>query len=217
MGASLRTAAGSRNGIPRQPAGRSSTLRQPSALSAVRGIPDRAGAASPADSVSTTATGVKRKERDFESDAGGGGGGSEETNINVVVRCRGRSEREVKENSTVVVQADGVKGSAVGLLLGPNSLSNKSYAFDRVYSAAADQVMVFDDTVRPILDEVCGSTCTRIDCLLLTNFADACWIQLHNLCVRPDRHGENIHHVGGYDRDARHTLGSSGHHSSCVA
>ncbi|KAF5130713.1 Kinesin-like protein bimC [Metarhizium anisopliae] len=161
MGASLRTAAGSRNGIPRQPAGRSSTLRQPSSLSAVRGIPDRAGAASPADSVSTTATGVKRKERDFESDAGGGGGGSEETNINVVVRCRGRSEREVKENSTVVVQADGVKGSAVGLLLGPNSLSNKSYAFDRVYSAAADQVMVFDDTVRPILDEMlAGYNCT---------------------------------------------------------
>lgn len=97
---------------------------------------------------------MKRKERDYESDAGTVGG--EETNINVVVRCRGRSEREIKENSCLVVQADGVKGSAVGLLMGPNALSNKSYTFDRVYSAAADQVLVFDDTVRPILDEVCG-------------------------------------------------------------
>ncbi|OAA46958.1 kinesin related protein 2 [Metarhizium rileyi] len=159
MGASIRAGAGHRSGITRPPAGRSSTLRQPSSLSTARGIPDRSGAVSPADSVSTATTGTKRKERDFESDAGASTG--EETNINVVVRCRGRSQREVKENSAVVVQADGLKGNAIGLLLGPNSLSNKSYAFDRVYSAAADQNLVFDDTVRPILDEMlAGYNCT---------------------------------------------------------
>ena len=109
---------------------------------------------------------MKRKDRDYESEAGGiagvgsgsgsgSGGGGEETNINVVVRCRGRNQREIKENSAVVVQADGVKGNTVSLSLGPNSLSNKSYVFDRVYSQAADQSMVFDDTVRPILDQVC--------------------------------------------------------------
>lgn len=112
----------------------------------------RSSAPSPAASVSsdatTTAAGMKRKERDFESEF------SEETNINVVVRCRGRSAREVEENSAVVVGTDGAMGKQVELSMGPNALSNKSYAFDRVFSQAADQSMVFDDVVKPILSEV---------------------------------------------------------------
>ncbi|OAA68823.1 kinesin heavy chain [Cordyceps fumosorosea ARSEF 2679] len=124
----------------------------------------RAGAASPADSlISSMAGGAKRKERDYELDTGSRMStvGGEETNINVVVRCRGRSAREVKENSAVVVRADGVKGNQVDLSLGLNALTNKTYAFDRVFSSAADQEMVFDDTVRPILDEMLsGYNCT---------------------------------------------------------
>lgn len=86
---------------------------------------------------------------------------SEETNINVVVRCRGRSEREVRENSGVVVQTNGIKGNTVQLSMGPSALSNKSYAFDKVFSPAADQTMVFDEVVAPILDEVlAGFNCT---------------------------------------------------------
>lgn len=113
---------------------------------------DRSGAVSPANSVSsvnTTATaGTKRKERDFDGDDG------ESTNINVVVRCRGRNQREVRENSAVVVSTEGVKGKLVDLSMGPTALSNKSYNFDRVFSQAADQSMIFDDVVKPILDEV---------------------------------------------------------------
>ncbi|OAA55302.1 kinesin-II 85 kDa subunit [Niveomyces insectorum RCEF 264] len=117
----------------------------------------RPGAISPADSLlsfATTATataGTKRKERDYEGDGAVVGG--EETNINVVVRCRGRNEREVRENSAVVVNTDGAKGKTVELLMGPNALSNKTYNFDRVFSPAADQSMLFDDVVKPILDE----------------------------------------------------------------
>ena len=92
--------------------------------------------------------GIKRKERDFEREL------AEETNINVVVRCRGRSDREVKENSGVVVSTDNIKGKAVELSMGPNALSNKTYNFDRVFSPAADQAMVFEEVVAPILDEV---------------------------------------------------------------
>lgn len=118
---------------------------------------DRSGAVSPAESISsattTATTGTKRKEREFESDEGG-----ESTNINVVVRCRGRNEREVKENSTVVVNTHGSKGNIVELSMGPNALSNKTYNFDRVFSPAADQSMVFDEVVKPILDEVSGTT-----------------------------------------------------------
>jgi kinesin family protein 11 len=93
--------------------------------------------------------GTKRKDRDFEIEPS-----SEETNIQVVVRCRGRNEREIRENSNVVVTADAVRGKVVELSMGSNALNNRSYNFDRVFSQAADQNMVFDDTVKPILDEV---------------------------------------------------------------
>lgn len=100
-------------------------------------------------SVATAATaGAKRKERDFDPDEG------EATNINVVVRCRGRNEREVKENSAVVVRTEATKGRIVELSMGPNAVSNKTYTFDRVFSQAADQSMIFEDVVRPVLDEV---------------------------------------------------------------
>lgn len=79
---------------------------------------------------------------------------AEETNINVVVRCRGRNDREVRENSGVVVSTEGVKGKKVELSMGPSALSNKTYQFDRVFSPAADQAMIFEGVVEPILDEV---------------------------------------------------------------
>jgi kinesin family protein 11 len=116
--------------------------------------PAHTGRASPALSVASSRTtkssplaGAKRKAREYEE-------GSQETNINVVVRCRGRNERELKENSGVVVKTDGIKGNAVELSMGPNALSNKSYQFDKVFSPAADQSMIFDEVVTPILDEV---------------------------------------------------------------
>ncbi|KAL1882105.1 hypothetical protein VTK73DRAFT_2196 [Phialemonium thermophilum] len=117
---------------------------------------DRNGAISPAESLSSTTTaGAKRKEREFDGDHG------ESTNINVVVRCRGRNEREVRENSAVVVRTEGVKGQIVDLSMGPNALSNKTYNFDRVFSPAADQSMLFDEVVKPILDEMlAGYNCT---------------------------------------------------------
>ncbi|KAK2060333.1 kinesin motor domain-containing protein [Colletotrichum caudatum] len=150
----VRTGAAARASV--RPGTRTSNLRYQNA-------PSRLGerAASPAESVASVATttttaATKRKERDYDFDAPG-----QETNINVVVRCRGRNDREVRENSAVVVQADGAKGTNVELKLGANALSNKTYNFDRVFSAAADQTMVFDDVVKPILDEMlAGFNCT---------------------------------------------------------
>ncbi|ETI28940.1 hypothetical protein G647_01392 [Cladophialophora carrionii CBS 160.54] len=115
-------------------------------------------APSPAESLSSSSAsnaGTKRKERDFDHDHG------EETNINVVVRCRGRSDREVRENSGVVVSTSGVKGKTVELSMGPNAISNKAYHFDKVFSPAADQAIIFDDVVAPVLNEVlAGYNCT---------------------------------------------------------
>jgi kinesin family protein 11 len=99
--------------------------------------------------------GVKRKERDFDQDGG------EETNIHVVVGCRVRSDREVKENSGVVVSTNGVKSKNVELSMGPNAISNKTYHFDKVFSPAADQSIIFEDVVQPILNEmITGYNCT---------------------------------------------------------
>ncbi|KAL8761241.1 MAG: hypothetical protein Q9184_002621 [Pyrenodesmia sp. 2 TL-2023] len=126
----------------------------------------QSGTVSPAESNASLATSTsrsptrprnnangKRKERDFE--------GEEETNIHVVVRCRGRSEREVRENSGVVVSTDGVKGKNVELSMGASALSNKTYHFDKVFSPAADQAMIFEDVVTPLLDEMLqGYNCT---------------------------------------------------------
>lgn len=144
-------------GIPRPavvaPA-RKNSMRPPIRASTTRSQsvvpPSRTGAVSPAESLASVATtaGVKRKEREFDHDV------SEETNINVVVRCRGRNEREVRENSGVVLSTDGVKGESLQLLMGPSALSNKTYHFDKVFSSAADQSMIYDDVVTPILDEV---------------------------------------------------------------
>ena len=145
----------------RPPSARPSTARTQSSATSMQGRA-QSGAVSPADSVASISTNTsrsrsptsqlnastKRKERDFEGD------GSEETNIHVVVRCRGRNDREVRENSGVVVSTDGVKGKSVELSMGPSALSNKTYHFDKVFSPAADQAMIYEDVVTPILDEV---------------------------------------------------------------
>ncbi len=143
---------------------------------------DRTVAPSPAGSLASVATaGAKRKERDFEVD------GIQETNINVVVRCRGRNEREVRESSAVVVSTDAVQGKVVDLSMGPSALSNKTYNFDRVFSPAADQSMVYDDVVKPILEEVCDAWTPRY--YRLTVNKDVEWVQLHYFCLRPNWHG----------------------------
>ncbi|KAF9870245.1 kinesin related protein 2 [Colletotrichum karsti] len=149
----LRTGATGRASL-RPTTTRTSNLRYQNGPSKV----DRSRATSPAESIASTATtATKRKERDFEYEGSTAG----ETNISVVVRCRGRNEREVRENSAQVVRADGAKGENVELSLGANALSNKTYNFDRVFSAAADQTMVFDDVVKPILEEMlAGFNCT---------------------------------------------------------
>ncbi|CAG8959136.1 hypothetical protein HYFRA_00012999 [Hymenoscyphus fraxineus] len=139
-----------------RPPPRPSTMRAGSAAPPSR--MDRSGATSPTNSVVSVATtqgGAKRQKMDYDRD-------DEETNINVVVRCRGRNEREVRENSGVVLSTEGgVKGTSLELSMGPSALSNKTYHFDKVFSSAADQAMIYDDVVTPILDEMlAGYNCT---------------------------------------------------------
>ncbi|KAF9092149.1 kinesin motor protein cin8 [Mortierella sp. GBA35] len=85
-------------------------------------------------------------------------GMNKELNIQVVVRIRNRNEREVKENSPVVVQSQN-REITVPSTLGDRAPS-KSYSFDRVFMYS-DQQSIYNEVVTPILEEVLlGYNCT---------------------------------------------------------
>ena len=59
------------------------------------------------------------------------------------------------------MSTNGVKGKAVELSMGPNAISNKTYHFDKVFSPAADQSIIYEDVVSPVLKEMLtGYNCT---------------------------------------------------------
>jgi len=93
----------------------------------------------------------------------------EESNIQVFVRCRSRSAREKAEGSANVVSIDGpmakevvIQTSAAKTELGVTTpAATKTYPFDRVFGFAADQAMVYQEVVKPMLEEVLlGYNCT---------------------------------------------------------
>jgi kinesin family member 11 len=92
-----------------------------------------------------------------------------ETNIQVVVRCRRRSEREVQESSPIIVSTEGARSHAVSMetaapvsSLGVVTLPpTRTYPFDLVFGPEADQSMIYQDVVHPMLEEVLlGYNCT---------------------------------------------------------
>lgn len=92
-----------------------------------------------------------------------------ETNIHVILRCRGRSEREILENSPAIVQIEGPKNNSLTLetslpvsSLGMfNSPPTRTYPFDLVFGPEATQSMVYHEVVGPMLAEVLtGYNCT---------------------------------------------------------
>ncbi|KAI5291825.1 kinesin motor protein cin8 [Ascosphaera aggregata] len=173
------TTATTRRAIPRATSSRTSRIpsnaysrpdavsrsRQPSATPVERLLPDQSiptstsSSSSPSNQLTNTAVAAPSSRlptRDLEHH-----GPSEKTNIYVVVRCRGRNDQEVKEKSGMVISTEGVKGENLEVNMGPNALANKLYQFDRVFSPAADQSVVFDDVVMPVLNEMLsGYNCT---------------------------------------------------------
>lgn len=129
----------------RQPTRRttSAAVEKTAAPSSKTSTPSKVRQRSPGEP--TVAT---KKERNYEREV------SADTSIHVVVRCRGRNEREVKENSGVAVSTEGVKGKTVEISMGPNAVSNKTYAFDKVFSPAASQEIVYEDVALPFVNEV---------------------------------------------------------------
>lgn len=92
-----------------------------------------------------------------------------EANIKVVVRCRRRSEREIQASSPIIVSSGGPRSQEVTVemaaptsTLGIISLPpSKTYPFDLVFGPEADQAMIYQDVVHPMLEEVLkGYNCT---------------------------------------------------------
>lgn len=88
----------------------------------------------------------------------------QETAIKVYVRCRGRNDREISENSSVVVStvAEGItRGRDISVQSSAGSAIYKTYAFDRVFGPESDQEMVYDGIARNSLKEMVeGYNCT---------------------------------------------------------
>ncbi|KAI9510898.1 kinesin-domain-containing protein [Russula earlei] len=92
-----------------------------------------------------------------------------EINIQVVIRCRRRSDREVQESSPIIVSTEGARSHAVSIetaapvsSLGVVTLPpTRTYPFDLVFGPEADQSMIYQDVVHPMLEEVLlGYNCT---------------------------------------------------------
>ncbi|KXN89241.1 Kinesin-like protein bimC [Leucoagaricus sp. SymC.cos] len=92
-----------------------------------------------------------------------------ESNIQVVIRCRRRSDREVQENSPIIVSSEGAKSKEISIETGaPQSSLGiitlpplRTYPFDLVFGPEADQALIYHDVVSPMLEEVLtGYNCT---------------------------------------------------------
>lgn len=92
-----------------------------------------------------------------------------DTNIQVIIRCRRRSEREIQDNSPIIVNSKGAKSNQVSIeTTAPSSTLGvvqlppvRTYPFDLVYGPEADQAMIYHDVVGPMLEQVLeGYNCT---------------------------------------------------------
>ncbi|KAL7751905.1 Kinesin- motor protein [Sorochytrium milnesiophthora] len=101
------------------------------------------------------------------------GGDPRETNIQVVLRCRPRNEREIRENSAMILNVPSpsststsattsLKTKELQIRQQPNERASfKTYTFDRVFGPEATQETVYEDVAAPILHEVlAGYNCT---------------------------------------------------------
>lgn len=95
--------------------------------------------------------------------------GEAETNIKVVIRCRRRSEREIQDNSPIIVTTNGARAEGITIETSAPSTSlgvvtlptTRTYPFDMVFGPEADQATIYHDVVHPMLEEVLmGYNCT---------------------------------------------------------
>ncbi|ODV89856.1 hypothetical protein CANCADRAFT_19537, partial [Tortispora caseinolytica NRRL Y-17796] len=83
------------------------------------------------------------------------------TNIHVSVRCRGRNDKEIAEDSPVIITTSGESLNQGKELAVQTGSTHKIYAVDNVFGADADQMTVYDTAVSSMIGEVLtGYNCT---------------------------------------------------------
>lgn len=133
-------------------------------------------------------------------------GGKEDIgqNIQVFARCRPLNQAERDKKSFSIVDLPSAREILVKEKL--NSNMTKSYQFDRVFGPKSVQLDVYKAVVQPLIDQVDYIYFL----LLLTKFPPPCvgddGIQLHGVCLRPDWHGQDLHH-GGRRQEERPRVG----------
>lgn len=96
----------------------------------------------------------KLHDKDGSSSSGPG------SNIRVLVRCRGRNKKELESNSSVVVDTS-ISKTEVAVFSGEDTKSNKVFSVDHVYGPEANQSVIFDEEIAPIVDDcLSGMNCT---------------------------------------------------------
>jgi hypothetical protein len=141
-----------------------------------------------------------------------------------VIRCRRRSEREIQDNSPIIVSSSGAKSHEVTIESSvPVSSSGvvtlpptRTYPFDLVFGPEADQAMIYHDVVAPMLREVLHRyNCTlfayvrlarakRTSLRLLSQTSVLIYMQVHN-AGRLDAH-TNGQSIGPGRHDSSNSL-----------
>lgn len=83
------------------------------------------------------------------------GAGKGSDNVQVAVRCRPLSSSEEKAGHSVVVRVDSVQGEVV--LTPPTSKPKekpRTFFFDSVFGFDSQQLDIYNETARPIVDSV---------------------------------------------------------------
>ncbi|KAI0079935.1 kinesin-domain-containing protein [Panus rudis PR-1116 ss-1] len=141
----------------------STTSTRPKSALAKTGSSQRPNLATPSEDGSETGPSNHKLHTSQEKS------GEPGSNIQVVIRCRRRSEREIQDNSPIIVNTNGAKSQGVTIetaapvsSLGMVSLPpTRTYPFDMVFGPEADQAMIYYDVVSPMLEEVLqGYNCT---------------------------------------------------------
>ncbi len=86
---------------------------------------------------------------------------SKGTNVQVAVRCRPMNTEERKTGQPLVITCD-QQERRIGVSYGPSGKKiTKSFTFDKVFGMYSTQEEVFEQMVRPIVDEaLAGFNCT---------------------------------------------------------
>ncbi|SNX87707.1 related to KIP1 - kinesin-related protein [Melanopsichium pennsylvanicum] len=168
----------------------SALRRQPSSSNLVRPAQPRSRAPSVAPPISSSGAARRLTVNSSQSaprppssassnDANNKRSDATESNIQVVVRVRGQAPNEPNKTETGIITTSGPRSQQIDVAIEPAPVSSsslltcssslvqesstrqKSYHFDQVFGPEADQGMVYQDVVGPILEEVMsGYNCT---------------------------------------------------------